>query len=118
MIIRGVPIDPREGLRRFGAPEWYPQEAPKHKTNSTSTHDGNVVEFVCPECGYIRHDDVAARRSILVNKGDPWALHYSSFVEEVFNITNIEITKIEIRSSPPSLADQLFNFLNRNDEEA
>ena len=108
------PIDPktRELLRKAGAPEWYPQEAPRHETSST--YDGRVVKFVCPTCGYIRHVVVATRETAIVNKGDPWASHSGVTAPEIFGLINLEIQN----SLSSGLADHLFSFLNGNDEGA
>jgi len=97
----------REILNKIGAPEWFPQDAPKHET--TATYDGKVVSFVCSTCGYIRQVIVTTGKTSVINKGEPWALHFGSSAPEIFNVGSVEIQK----SLSSGLAERLFGFLKK-----
>ena len=97
----------RELLRKAGAPEWYPEDAPRHET--TANYDGEAVRFVCPTCGYIRHVVMATGDTRVINKGNPWAFHFGASAPEIFNVGSVEIQK----SLSSGLAERLFGFLKR-----
>ena len=89
--ITSDPNDPkfREALRELGAPEWYPQDAPKHICDGSfeQTEDGkDIAKFVCPDCGYEKH--FVEDALINVNEGDRWALHSGG--TRGIAITNVE----------------------------
>ena len=101
----------RELLRKAGAPEWYPEDAPRHET--TANYDGEVVRFVCSICGYIRHVIIATGETRVINKGNPWAFHFGNSAPEIFRVgdggSNLPMGIQKSLSS--GLAERLFGFL-------
>lgn len=90
----------RAELRKIGAPEWFPQDAPRHITDGTSEQkdDGTwLTKFVCSICGWEKHflsGDEGTMHTIAI--GDRWALHSGS-------IGGISISGIDINKSDPRL---------------
>ena len=86
----------REALRLIGAPDWFPQDAPRHKTNGVVEQDDDgdwVHKFSCPECGWERYfvgDDMFE-----IHEGDKWAIHSGGI--------GLEITGVTIRQIDPRL---------------
>jgi len=90
MKINTNPDDPefRKALRELGAPDWYPQDAPRHTV--TGNYDNDIVVFVCPICGWEKHITTGEQRTLTtINKGNEWALHSGSTAPEIFKITGI-----------------------------
>ncbi len=96
----------RAALRKIGAPDWFPQDAPRHKTDGLVEQD--VYKFSCPECGWERHfvgDDV-----LVVSEGYKWAEHTGS------TMPGLEITGVTIRQDDPKL-DIFKDHLDNLDKE-
>ncbi len=97
MKITSDPNDPefREAMREVGAPDWYPQDAPRHTISGTSTQkeDGTwLSKLVCPICGWEKHFVSGEKGSaITINAGDRWAIHSGSTAPEVFQITDLKV---------------------------
>ncbi len=98
----------REALRKIGAPEWFPQNAPRHITTGISEQKENgtwLSKFTCPICGWEKHFESGEEGLMkTVNKGDRWTHHSGS-------IGPIEITGIETNQQVPELWHDLFGFL-------
>jgi hypothetical protein len=82
------PTDPdfREALRKIGAPEWYPQEAPIHKIELEQLNE-YTTRLWCPECGWEKLYN--GKRLQTTKEGDKWALHMGGSIQ----ITGVEVTQ-------------------------
>jgi hypothetical protein len=99
MNISSDPNDPqfREALRRIGAPEWYPQDAPTHRLSGDSEQqeDGTwLSKLTCAECDWERHFTSGIDGGMeVISEGDRWALHMGGTDPEMFRITGVEVTQ-------------------------
>lgn len=97
MKITSDPNDPefRKALRELGAPDWYPQEAPRHTIIGTpeQKEDGTwISKLVCPICGWEKHFESGKNGSMkTINPGEKWAIHSGSTAPEIFKISRLEI---------------------------
>jgi hypothetical protein len=96
MKITSDPNDPefRKVLRELGAPDWYPQDAPRHIVSGTSEQkeDGTwLSRLICPICGWEKHF-VSGEKGFMktINAGDRWALHSGSTAPEIFQISGLQ----------------------------
>ena len=96
MKITSDPNDPefRKALRELGAPDWYPQDAPRHTVTGISEQkeDGTwISKLVCPICGWEKHFESGEEGSMKsINAGDRWAIHSGSNAPEIFKISGLE----------------------------
>ena len=96
MKITSDPNDPeiRKALRELGAPDWYPQDAPRHTITGTSEQkEGGMwlSKLVCPICGWEKHFVSGEKGSMkTINEGDRWAHHSGSTAPEIFQITGFK----------------------------
>lgn len=96
MKITSDPNDPelRKALRELGAPDWFPQDAPRHTVTGTSeqNEDGTwISKLVCPICGWEKHFVSGEKGSMkTINAGDKWAHHSGSTAPELLRITGLE----------------------------
>jgi hypothetical protein len=96
MKITSNPNDPefRKALRELGAPDWYPQDAPRHIVTGSSENneDGSwLSKLVCPICGWEKHIVSGdAGSMITINEGDKWAIHSGSTTPETFQIVGFK----------------------------
>ena len=103
MTIFTDPNDPefRKALRELGAPEWYPQDAPRHIVSGSSEQlsDGTwLSKLVCPICGWEKHfvsGENMNRSMKSINEGDRWAFHQGSTAPEILQITGVEVQQDE-----------------------
>ena len=110
MSIITDPNDPefRKALRELGAPDWYPQDAPRHTVSGTTEQleDGTwLSKLICPVCGWEKHfisgQSIFSSKSKTIktiNEGDRWAHHSGSTAPDLFQITavNMEVVKQEL----------------------
>lgn len=96
MKITTNPDDPefRKALRELGAPDSFPQNAPRHVADGTCepNHDGTwTVRYVCSHCGWEKHFHISdkGRQKETINQGDPWA-HHSGTTMSGFQITGLK----------------------------
>lgn len=84
----------RRALRELGAPDWYPQDAPRHVLKGTSEQKEDGIwlsKLICPICGWEKHFVSGEKGSMItINEGDRWALHSGSTAPEIFQITGLE----------------------------
>jgi len=115
MMITTDPDDPkfREALREIGAPEWFPQDAPRHVVTGVSEQreDGTwLSKLVCQICEWEKHIVSGDEGSIkTVNEGDKWAIHSGSTSQDL-----LQVTKIEVRQD--EMPDVFTNFLEGLDD--
>ncbi len=85
----------RRALRELGAPDWFPQDAPRHIASVTSEQNEDGVwlsKLVCPICGWEKHFVSGEKVSMkTINVGDEWAHHSGSTAPEIFQITGIKV---------------------------
>jgi len=85
----------RKTLRELGAPDWYPQDAPRHTVSGTSeqNEDGTwVSKFVCPICGWEKHFESGENGEMkTINAGDIWAFHSGSTAPEILQIIGLNV---------------------------
>ena len=88
----------REALRAIGAPDWFPQDAPKHTTNlevEQNKKGERIHKFSCPKCGWERH--FIGPEMLVVVEGDKWAFHSSC------GDGSVEIMGLNIIQNDPNL---------------
>ena len=111
MRITSDPNDPelRKALRELGAPDWYPQDAPRHTITGTSEQkeDGLwLSKFVCPICGWEKHFESGENGSMkTINPGERWAIHSGSNAPEILNISSLKIKSANNQADPQSLPE-------------
>ena len=96
MRITSDPKDPefRKALRQLGAPDWYPQDAPRHIVTGSSEKNGDntwLSKLICPICGWEKHFISGEEGTMkTINEGDRWAIHSGSTAPEIFQITGLK----------------------------
>ena len=117
MTIITDPHDPefRKALRELGAPEWYPQDAPRHTAHGTSEQldDGSwLSKLVCPICGWEKHFVSGEKGSMkTISEGDRWAFHQGSTAPDILQITGVEVQQDE------PVPDVFVEFMEELDDE-
>lgn len=101
MKITSNPEDPdfRRALRELGAPEWYPQDAPRHEIigNSEQQEDGTwFTVLTCSKCSWEKHYRSGIDGGLeTISEGDKWAFHFGGTDPKMFTITDIEVSQSE-----------------------
>lgn len=103
----------RATMRKIGAPEWFPQDAPMHVTNGEAEQNDDdtwTSKFVCPICGWERHF-VSGEKGTMhtVAIGDKWAFHSGS-------IGGVSISGVEVDNLDPRL-NPFAKYLNNKEIE-
>jgi hypothetical protein len=114
MTITSDPNDPefRKALREIGAPDWFPQDAPRHQIQFEAVEDNSFVTMRCPICGWEKrvYQD-GTDRFENIKDGDPWTLHEGSSLPDLMNITSLEVT---VKQDDEERLKPFEDFLNQD----
>jgi hypothetical protein len=112
------PDDPgfREALRKQGAPDWYPDNAPVH-VFEYHDHYPDYIEVRCPICGWTKRNHLGPDGSIEhVDDGEPWVIHrppeggFSNIPGATLKVDGLKVTE-------PELWEELFPGVSDEQEE-